>query len=65
MPNQVNAAEWNDAICLFKNNEKSQLCKATKGEAIFKGKQGYLHTFTFPNGKKYSWFYSEQSVLCT
>lgn len=64
LPNQVNASEWSDTICMLGNSKKAQTCKEIKGDAILNGKQGFLHTFTFPNGKKYFWFYGEQSVLC-
>lgn len=65
LPHQVYALKWDDTPCVFGNNKKVQMCKETKGDAILKGKQGYLHTFTFTNGKKFYWFYGQQSILCT
>jgi hypothetical protein len=60
----VYAQVWDDTPCVFGNNENYQLCKETKSEAILQGTRGWLHTFTFPNQKKFYWFYGEQSVLC-
>ncbi len=64
LPNQVKAYGWHNRECIFGNSKKTQICKETKGDAILKGKQGFLHTFTFPNGKKFYWFYGLKSILC-
>jgi hypothetical protein len=57
-------AEDDKIGCLLAGNKKWIWCGHTKGDAFLQGVQGFVHTFTFPNGKKYIWFYKEDSVKC-
>ncbi|TAE60558.1 MAG: hypothetical protein EAZ76_01480 [Nostocales cyanobacterium] len=57
-------AEDNKIGCLLAGNKKWTWCEHTKGDAFLQGIQGFVHTFTFPNGKKYIWFYPENNVKC-
>ncbi|MBD2667370.1 hypothetical protein [Richelia sinica] len=61
---EVYAQTWHDTPCVLGNSKKSQMCKETKSEATLQGIKGWLHTYTFPNGKKFYWFYGNQSILC-
>ncbi|MBV6627752.1 MAG: hypothetical protein KI793_33310 [Rivularia sp. (in: Bacteria)] len=63
LSNQVIAYEWNDTPCKLPSR-KVEYCKETKGDVFLKGKQGTLHTYTFPNGQKFYWFYGLNSQLC-
>lgn len=64
LPSQVNASQWNDTVCVLGNSNRAEYCIETKGDAILNGKQGFLHTYTFPNGRKFYFFYGEESPLC-
>ncbi|HEY9804694.1 MAG TPA: hypothetical protein V6D25_30455 [Leptolyngbyaceae cyanobacterium] len=61
---KASAYRWEDTPCYLPGNKKWSNCIETKGDAFLKGQQGVLHTYTFPNGKKFYWFQGEDSQLC-
>lgn len=64
LPLQSRAGSWKTSCWLGDSTAVRYECKETKGDAFLKGVEGYLHTFTFPNRKRFEWFYGSTSTLC-
>ena len=58
----VSASEW-EASCGVSRSNLYQ-CRVIKGDAIFKGIQGWLHTYVLPDGRRYYFFYDSRSSQC-